>query len=81
MGFLKTRQSTVSTAPDPTSRAKEFPMICSARFKSPFPLAIEQSGAPPMPNKFEKAEMMVMMGKVSPSPVSANVDASGRWPM
>ena len=42
---------------------------------------MEQSGAPPMPKSCVNAEMMLMMGKVRPMPVSASVEASGRWPM
>ena len=48
-------------------------MISPARLLSFLPLAMEQRGAPPMPNKFANALNIVMIGNVSPSPVSASV--------
>ncbi len=56
-------------------------MMVSARSSSPFPRAMEQRGAPPIPKRLAKAVMMEMMGKVSPRPVRARVAASGMWPM
>ena len=71
----------MSTTPLPTRSAKELFRIVSASSWSPRPRAMEQSGAPPMPKSCVNAEMMLMMGKVRPMPVSASVEASGRWPM
>ena len=41
---------------------KELPRIFRARAGSPAPLAIEKSGAPPIPNRLVKAVMIVMTG-------------------
>ena len=49
-------------------------MIFCARIVSPSPRAIEHSGAPPVPKRLVKAVMIVMIGKVRPSPVSARLD-------
>lgn len=38
----------------------------SARSSSPLPLAIEQSGAPPIPNKLVTAVTNIIIGKVIP---------------
>ena len=54
------------------NKIKVFPIITSALSISFFPLAIEQSGAPPIPNKFVNAATIVTIGKVNPNPVSAN---------
>ena len=75
------KKTTINTAPAATSSVKELPIIRSARFKSPSPRAMEQSGAPPVENRLVKAVKMVITGKVSPKPVSAKVEALGRCPM
>ena len=63
------------------SIAKEFPIIFSALLSSPLPLAIEQSGAPPMPNKLVNAVISIIIGKVMPSPVNANVEFCAKCPI
>lgn len=65
-------------APEIRSMEKELPRIFRARPGSPAPLAIEKSGAPPIPNRLAKAVMIVMTGRVRPIPVSVWVDMSGR---
>lgn len=57
-----------SKKPERTSMEKEFPIIAPALSGSSAPRAIENNGAPPMPNRFANAVMMVMMGSVSPDP-------------
>ena len=47
---------------------------------SPRPRATPQMGAPPMPNRPEKAEMTVMTGMHSPTPVSGSA-LPPMWPM
>ena len=60
---------------------KEFPMILSAFLGSLAPLAMENKGAPPMPNRLANAMMTVMTGSVRPMPVRASVEVPGIWPM
>lgn len=54
--------------PDKSSMEKEFPMIFPAFSGSLAPLAIENRGAPPMPNRFANAVMIVMIGSARPTP-------------
>ena len=63
----------MSKTPEMSSMAKEFPIIRSALRSSPFPLAMEQSGAPPMPNRLANAMTSVMIGSESPMPVKDRV--------
>ena len=56
-------------------------MMRPASSFSPRPRAMEQSGAPPIPKRFAKAFKILMMGKVTPKPVSANVPTSGMRPI
>ena len=44
---------------------------------SPAPLAMEHSGAPPIPNRLANAVIIVITGSASPIPVSASVEAWG----
>ena len=60
---------------------KELPIISSASSISPRPRAIEQSGAPPIPNRLAKAIIIEISGKHSPSPPIANVATSGILPI
>lgn len=68
------KQIKARMAPLIISMEKEFAIIFSAFFSSPEPLAIEKSGAPPMPNKLANAVIIVMIGRVSPIPVKASVE-------
>ena len=63
------------------SSTKAFPIICSASSSSPAPLAIEKSGAPPIPNRLAKAITIVIIGNANPSPVKDKVAFSGILPM
>lgn len=81
MGSLKALKPTVSTAAVISSRARELPRIRSAWSFFPAPSWMAASGAPPCPAKAAKADTSVMMGKVTPTPVSARSPTSGMWPM
>ena len=48
-------------------------MIASASLIFPRPRSIEQSGAPPMPNRLANAMTSVMIGSESPMPVKDRV--------
>ena len=80
MGVRNTSPSTVSSSPQPTSSTNEVFCTCSASWMSPRPRATPQMGAPPMPNRPEKAEMTVMTGMHSPTPVSGSA-LPPMWPM
>ena len=71
----------VSISPVIINKVKELPMISSAFLVFPFPRSMEQSGAPPIPYKLAKAIIMVIMGKVTPTPVRAKLDAFGILPI
>ena len=58
-----------------------FDMMPRASSSSPRPRAIEQSGAPPVPQRFVKAVTIVMIGKHKPTPVSAMTPSSPIRPM
>lgn len=60
---------------------KELPIIRVASSSSPRPLAIEKRGAPPIPNRFAKAMIKVIMGRVSPRPVMDKVASFGIIPI
>ncbi len=57
------------------------PNIFSARSSSPAPLAMENSGVPPVPKRQVNAATNVVRGKASPMPVRAILSAPGRWPI
>ena len=59
----------------------QFPRIFSASSLRPLPSIMEALGAPPMLTRAANAEMAMMMGKVTPTPVRALAPTSGRWPM
>ena len=64
-----------------TSRnTQDAPRMRSAFSLSPRPMAMEASGAPPMPARKEKAEMIRMTGNATPSPASASGPTSGILP-
>lgn len=54
---------------------KDVPMIDSALLYAGAPLAIEQSGAPPIPKRLANALIIVIMGSARPMPVKASVAA------
>ena len=73
--------TTVSTAEAHRSRVTELPRMRSAPSRSPAPRRMEARGAPPWPAKAAKAEIRVMMGKVTPRPVRAVPPMTGMWPI
>ena len=84
MGSAKARNTAVSTTDAPTSRVRLLPMIRSDSFKSPRPSAMEARGAPPKASSAAKAEITMMMGRQTPTPVRASlptVSAGCMWPM
>ena len=64
-----------------SSRETPFPRIFSARFRSPLPSQIDASGAPPAPTNAENAEINVMIGKVTPTPVRASIPTPSICPI
>ena len=64
-----------------TTRANSLPMITTALASTCFPLAMEQSGGPPVPIRKANAMTTVMIGKETPTPVSAEESAPGIRPM
>lgn len=56
---------------------KLLPNIFSASSISFLPSSIEARGAPPIPAKAAKAEMIRIIGRVTPTPVSAKSPYSG----
>ena len=85
---MTSRTSTVSATPVMTSSRKVLFMTVAARLRcaSPSsccaaPRAIENSGMPPVPNRFANAVTISRIGKVRPTPVSALTESSGIWPM
>lgn len=72
---------TVRSRPHSTIIIKELPMMASASSWFPLPRWMEHKGAPPMPNRLAKAMTMEIIGRQSPSPVSAMVAFSGMRPI
>ena len=59
-------------------------MICSDMARSPPPSEMEARGAPPMASNAAKAEMIMMTGRHTPTPVSARaptVSVGCMWPI
>ena len=56
-----------------SSMVKALPTTFSAPLISPFPLAMEQSGAPPTPNRLAKAMTAEIIGMERPRPVRERV--------
>ena len=80
-GAANNSPAAVMTTPVRTSMENAVFMTSEALLRSPLPRAIEQSGAPPSPNRFVKAVTMMMIGKQSPTPPSAEVPSPGILPM
>ena len=62
---------TPRTTEEVSSSVMELPMIREASSVSPRPRAMENSGAPPWPNRPAKADRMVITGRATPTPVRA----------
>lgn len=56
-------------------------MILSACLLEPWPIFIEAKGAPPTPIRYANAEMIIIIGAVTPNPANAVPPTSGMWPM
>ena len=78
---MKIISTTVSRTATPTSMVKQLPISSSALSRLPSPILIEASGAPPYPTSAANAEMTMMIGNASPTPVSATVPFPGIRPM
>ena len=81
IGRMKANEKAVSATASATSVAKQLPRMRSAAFSSPWPIIMLARGAPPMPMRFAKADISMMSGKHTPSPVSAAAPSPGMWPM
>ena len=75
---------TVSTSAVTSSIVRQLPIMRSDFSLSPAPSAMEARGAPPMAISEANAEMAMMTGRHTPTPVSASlptVSAGCIWPM
>ena len=63
------------------SIAAQFPMILSASSFSPFPIIMEALGAPPILTNAANAEIHIITGIVTPTPVSALGPVCGICPI
>ena len=75
------KNSTVSMMEIPTKVTKQFPRIFSAPSTSFCPIFIDARGAPPIPIRELKADIIMRMGNVTPTPVNAAAPISGMWPI
>ena len=83
-GSAKPWKTTVSTAEEAISRVKLLPMISWEPSRSPRPSWMEALGAPPMPTSAAKAEMIMITGRQTPTPVRARaptVSTGCMWPI
>ena len=80
-GWPKIRMTAVRTSAMRTSMVVQFPRIFSALSFSPFPIMMEALGAPPMLTRAAKAEIAMMSGMVTPTPVRASGPMSLICPM
>ncbi len=80
-GLWRISPKSVRKSPVTTNMKNAWFMIFWAFLASSFPLAMEHRGAPPTPNRLEKAVTMVITGKHSPSPARARVPSPGIFPM
>ena len=60
---------------------KQFPRIFSAESRSFFPIKIEARGAPPFPTRAANAEMIMIRGIQTPTPVKAKAPLPGICPI
>ena len=81
MSWPKHWITTVRTRAVITSMEAQLPRMRSACWGSPLPIMMEARGAPPMLTRAAKAEMHMISGRVTPTPVSALGPTSGMWPM
>ena len=76
-GFAKIMHKAVKMAANVQTIVKLVFIIVFAALSSLMPLFIEKSGAPPLPKRFEKAIVSIIIGKQSPTAPSAVVPTSG----
>ena len=81
MSWPKHWITTVRTRAVITSMEAQLPRMRSACWGSPLPIMMEARGAPPMLTRAAKAEIAMITGKVTPTPVSALAPSPGRWPI
>ena len=84
MGSANAMNTAVSTSAAATSSVKLLPMIRSEPGTFPRPSSMEARGAPPMAIRAAKAEITMMMGRHTPTPVSASfptVSTGCIWPI
>lgn len=80
-GLRNAHVSSPSATDETSSMEKALPITREASSLSPRPRAMEQSGAPPCPNRPANAERIEMTGSAMPTPVSAMLPTLGIWPM
>ena len=78
---LHTSSTAVKTAEIATCSMKHPPRSFCAVSMSPRPIAMDARGAPPELMSAAKAEMTMMIGRHTPTPVSARLPSPGMWPM
>ena len=84
MGSAKSRNTAVSTTAAATSMVMLLPMIRSDSARFPRPSSMDARGAPPIAISAAKAEITMMMGRHTPTPVRASlptVSTGCMWPM
>ena len=72
---------TVKTTAAHSSMVRELPRMRCASTLRFAPSWMAARGAPPCPAKAAKAEIRVMIGNVTPTPVRATSPISGMWPI
>ena len=60
---------------------KQLPSVRSAEALSRRPMKIDARGAPPLLTSAAKAEMIIISGMHTPTPVRASAPWPGMWPM
>ena len=78
---LKEKKNAIRHTEKKSSREVELPRIFSARSRFFCPSAMAARGAPPPLANPAKAEMIVIIGNVTPTPVSAREPTSGIRPI
>ena len=68
---------TINTTPQMHIIENDVFITVSAFFVFPFPLLMENKGAPPLPNKLLNAVIITIIGKHKPTAPSAVVPTSG----
>ena len=77
----KIRKKAVRTTATVIRAVVQLPRMFSASSFLPLPSIMDALGAPPMLTRAAKAEIAMITGKVTPTPVSAWAPSPGRWPI